>query len=215
MLFRSENQIDLLVFDVYMLFRLRVFIPNFILKLFSDDDYRQIMSELAENDIPTDVMILDMDWHWNGDANCLSAGRGGWTGWSWNTNLIHDPVRLLHDIHDNKLRLALNLHPADGINNVESPRYYNAMKSELQGRYDNDGTIAWSIDYTDFTRSFFKNVIRSLEDDGVDFWWLDWQQHLTSPYTPGLGETFWCNHVFFNDMKTNRKIGRASCRERV
>ncbi len=171
---------------------------------YSDDDYRQIMSELAENDIPTDVMILDMDWHWNGDANCLSAGRGGWTGWSWNTNLIHDPVRLLNDIHDNKLRLALNLHPADGINNVESPRYYNAMKSELQGRYDNDGTIAWSIDYTDFTRSFFKNVIRSLEDDGVDFWWLDWQQHLTSPYTPGLGETFWCNHVFFNDMKTNR-----------
>lgn len=171
---------------------------------YSDDDYRQIMSELAENDIPTDVMILDMDWHWNGDANCLSAGPGGWTGWSWNTNLIHDPVRLLHDIHDNKLRLALNLHPADGINNVESPRYYNAMKSELQGRYDNDGTIAWSIDYTDFTRSFFKNVIRSLEDDGVDFWWLDWQQHLTSPYTPGLGETFWCNHVFFNDMKTNR-----------
>ncbi len=171
---------------------------------YSDDDYRQIMSELAENDIPTDVMILDMDWHWNGDANCLSAGQGGWTGWSWNTNLIHDPVRLLHDIHDNKLRLALNLHPADGINNVESPRYYNAMKSELQGRYDNDGTIAWSIDYTDFTRSFFKNVIRSLEDDGVDFWWLDWQQHLTSPYTPGLGETFWCNHVFFNDMKTNR-----------
>ena len=171
---------------------------------YSDDDYRQIMSELAENDIPTDVMILDMDWHWNGDANCLSAGRGGWTGWSWNTNLIHDPVRLLHDIHDNKLRLALNLHPADGINNVESPRYYNAMKSELQGRYDNDGTIAWSIDYTDFTRSFFKNVIRSLEDDGVDFWWLDWQQHLTSPYTPGLGETFWCNHVFFNDMKSNR-----------
>lgn len=171
---------------------------------YSDDDYRQIISELAENDIPTDVMILDMDWHWNGDANCLSAGRGGWTGWSWNTNLIHDPVRLLNDIHDNKLRLALNLHPADGINNVESPRYYNAMKSELQGKYDNDGTIAWSIDYTDFTRSFFKNVIRSLEDDGVDFWWLDWQQHLTSPYTPGLGETFWCNHVFFNDMKSNR-----------
>ena len=29
----SENQIDLLVFDVYMLFCLRVFIPNFILKL--------------------------------------------------------------------------------------------------------------------------------------------------------------------------------------
>ena len=32
----------------------------------------------------------------------------------------------------------------------------------------------------------------------------DWQQHLTSPYTSGLGQTFWCNHVFYNDMVTNR-----------
>jgi alpha-glucosidase (family GH31 glycosyl hydrolase) len=38
----------------------------------------------------------------------------------------------------------------------------------------------------------------------VDFWWLDWQQNLTSNYTDGLGETFWCNHVFFNDMRNNR-----------
>ena len=171
---------------------------------YSDNDYRQIMSDLAENDIPTDVLILDMDWHWNGDANCGSAGRGGWTGWSWNTNLIHDPEKLLKDIHDNDLRLSLNLHPADGVNNIESPQYYNAISTELHSKYDNNGTITWSLDYPDFTKSFFKNVIREHEKEGVDFWWLDWQQHLTSPMTSGLGETFWCNHVFYNDMRTNR-----------
>ena len=47
------------------------------------------MSDLEKNDIPCDVMILDMDWHWNGDKT-ESGGRGGWTGWSWNTNLIPD-----------------------------------------------------------------------------------------------------------------------------
>lgn len=171
---------------------------------YSDDDYRQIMADIKENDIPIDVLILDMDWHWNGSAGCGSAGRGGWTGWSWNTNLISDPVKLLNDIHDNNLRLSLNLHPADGINSVESPQYYNAMKSELNGKYDKNGTIAWSLDYPDFTKSFFKNIIRDHEAEGVDFWWLDWQQYLTSPENQGLGETFWCNHVFYNDMKTNR-----------
>lgn len=171
---------------------------------YSDDDYRQIMSDLTENDIPTDVMILDMDWHWNGDAGCGSAGRGGWTGWSWNTNLIHDPQKLLDDIHANNLRLSLNLHPADGVSSSESPQYYDAMKSDLHGKYDNNGIIAWSLDYSDFANSFFRNIIREHEDEGVDFWWLDWQQYLTSPATPGLGETFWCNHVFFNDMKINR-----------
>ena len=175
---------------------------------YSDEDYRRIMAELKGNDIPTDVLILDMDWHWNGDKGCDSEGRGGWTGWSWNTNLLSNPQKLLDDIHANNLRVSLNLHPADGVNSVESPRYYEAMKSELNGKYDTDGNIAWSIDYPDFTKSFFKNIIREHEQEGVDFWWLDWQQHLTSHATPGLGETFWCNHVFFNDMKKNRSEHR-------
>ena len=54
--------------------------------------------------------------------------------------------------------------------------------SELNGKYLNDkkDNISWSIDYTDFTKSFFKNIIRNHESEGVDFWWIDWQQHLTS-----------------------------------
>ena len=162
------------------------------------------MADLKSNGIPADVMILDMDWHWNGDPNCGSEGIGGWTGWSWNTNLIPEPEKLLDEIHANNFRIALNLHPADGVNSHESPGYYSAMKSELGGKYDENGNIAWSLDFPDFTKSFFKNIIRDHESEGVDFWWLDWQQHLTSPYTQGLGQTFWCNHVFYNDMMKNR-----------
>ncbi len=170
---------------------------------YSADDYREIMRELKGNDIPTDVMILDMDWHWNGNPASFSENIGGWTGWSWNTNLIPEPRRLLSEIHDNGYKIALNLHPADGVDSIESPSYFRAMKSDLAGKYGADGRIAWSLDFTDFTKSFFSNVIRDHEDEGVDFWWLDWQQHLTSKFTPGLGQTFWCNHVFFNDMARN------------
>lgn len=171
---------------------------------YSADDYRKIMSELKANDIPTDVLILDMDWHWNGKAESKSENIGGWTGWSWNTNLIPEPKKLLGEIHDNNLKIALNLHPAEGVDSTESPRYYNAMLAELGGKYGKNGNIPWYLDYPDFTKSFFKNIIRDHESEGVDFWWLDWQQHLTSPYTDGLGQTFWCNHVFFNDMAHNR-----------
>lgn len=172
---------------------------------YTSDDFRDIMAELEKNDIPADVMIIDMDWHWNGDSLCGSKGRGGWTGWTWNTNLIPDPEKLLGDMHDRRFKVALNLHPALGINRTESPAYHAAMAADLKGRYGSDGEdIAWNLDYPDFTRSFFSNIIRDHEREGVDFWWIDWQQHLTSPYTPGLGQTFWCNHVFFNDMKANR-----------
>lgn len=171
---------------------------------YSDNDYRQIMNDLESNDIPTDVMILDMDWHWNGDPNSQSANIGAWTGWSWNTNLIPQPKQLLNDIHDKNFKIALNLHPADGINATESPNYFSQMTNDLNGRYSDGKTIGWNLDFTDFTKSFFKHIIRDHEEEGVDFWWLDWQQHLTSYTTQHLGETFWCNHVFFNDMKVNR-----------
>ena len=172
---------------------------------YSADDYRRIMSEIKDNKIPADVMILDMDWHWN-VGNGQSGDKGGWTGWSWNTNLIPNPKGLLRNIHDNNFKIALNLHPADGINKNESPVYFAAMNSELNGKYLNDkkDNISWSIDYTDFTKSFFKNIIRNHESEGVDFWWIDWQQHLTSNDTYGLSETFWCNHIFFNDMVRKR-----------
>lgn len=170
---------------------------------YSADDYRNIMAELDANGIPCDVMILDMDWHWNGNPQ-ESGGRGGWTGWSWNTNLIPDPKGLLSDIHSKDYKIALNLHPADGVGKSESPEYFAAMKKDLGAKYGDRDTIPWALDYPDFTSSFFKNVIRDHEGEGVDFWWLDWQQHLTSKFTKDLGETFWCNHVFFNDMKKNR-----------
>ena len=171
---------------------------------YSADDYRSIMNDLKTNNIPTDVMILDMAWHWDGKSESQSSGIGGWTGWSWNTNLIPNPKGLLTDIHNNGLKVSLNLHPADGINSHESPTYYNLMKDDLNGKYDSNGNIGWNLDYADFTRSFFNRIIRDHEATGVDFWWLDWQQYLVSYNTPGLGETFWCNHVFFNDMKVNR-----------
>lgn len=171
---------------------------------YSSDDYIRIMTDLADNGIPADVMILDMDWHWNGDPSTGSEGMGGWTGWSWNPNLIPQPEKLLKEIHKRNFKAALNLHPADGVNRKESPAYYKAMKSDLGGKYERNDTIAWNLDFPDFTNSFFKHIIRDHEKEGVDFWWLDWQQHLTSDSTAGLGETFWCNHVFFNDMIKNR-----------
>lgn len=168
---------------------------------YSADDFRDVARALRENDIPSDVLILDMDWHWNGEQE-VSGGRGGWTGWSWNTNLIPDPDSLLGDIHARNLHIALNLHPADGVRPDED--IYSDMACDM-GLDSADGQpIPWKLEDKQFRQAFFKNFIHKFEKQGVDFWWLDWQQYLTSPFTDGLGETFWCNHVFFNEMKNNR-----------
>jgi alpha-glucosidase (family GH31 glycosyl hydrolase) len=110
------------------------------------------------------------------------------------------------------LKTALNLHPSDGVKSYED--YYSALAADLG---DNSGqTILWKVEDYTFMKNFFKDVIRPHESEGIDFWWLDWQQALTvgkhgqeKNYTPAagsetLGETFWCNHTFFEDMQKNR-----------
>ncbi len=80
-------------------------------------------------------------------------------------------------------------------------RISRRCKSELSGKYLNDDkTLSTGVLIIQILpKSFFKNIIRDHEREGVDFWWIDWQQHLTSPYTKSLSETFWCNHVFYNE----------------
>ncbi|MCF0199016.1 MAG: DUF5110 domain-containing protein [Bacteroidaceae bacterium] len=155
---------------------------------YSQSDFMRLVSEIEANDLPLDVMIMDMDWH-----------KSGWTGWSWNKSLIPNPTNLIDYFHNHGLRTALNLHPADGIASYEDN--YDAIKAELGYGADYRENIPWKLDDYTFYQSFFKNLMRVREAEGVDFWWLDWQQWLTSPYTEGLGETFWLNHVYFTDME--------------
>ena len=150
-----------------------------------------------------DVIIMDMDWH-----------RSGWTGWSWDTNKIPNPTSLIRYMHTHGLRTALNLHPSDGIKNSEDK--YRNLRSAMGLPSTYNETIPWTIQDYSFARPFFDNIIRPLEKQGVDFWWLDWQQEKTVgehakakgyELTDGadkLSETFWCNHTFFEDMQKNR-----------
>ena len=158
---------------------------------YSQNDFIQLVTDMENNDIPVDVMIMDMDWH-----------TSGWTGWTWNKNLIPNPTYLISYFHNHGLRTALNLHPADGVDNDEDG--YGTIRSEMGYPTTFTDNIPWKLEDYKFYKSFFKNIMRVREKEGVDFWWLDWQQWLTSPYTEGLSETFWLNHVYYNDMKRNR-----------
>jgi alpha-glucosidase (family GH31 glycosyl hydrolase) len=170
---------------------------------YTQSDFINIIRDVENNDIPMDVIIMDMDWH-----------KSGWTGWSWNTSKIPNPTYLINYMHTHGLRTALNLHPSDGISNSEDK--YKNLRTAMGLPSSYTQTIPWNIQDYSFARPFFDNIIRPLEKQGVDFWWLDWQQEKTvgehasaKGYTltdgaDKLSETFWCNHTFFEDMQKNR-----------
>ena len=157
---------------------------------YSQSDFMNLTNEIKQNDIPIDVMIMDMDWHLD-----------GWTGWTWNKSLISNPDGLIRWMHQQGLKVSLNLHPADGVASYED--HFAEIRKDM-GLPGSTDRVPWQLEDSTFYRSMFKHIIRDRERQGVDFWWLDWQQNLTSQYVAGLGETFWCNHVFYNDMRLNR-----------
>ncbi|HHU58406.1 MAG TPA: DUF5110 domain-containing protein [Bacteroidales bacterium] len=162
---------------------------------YSEQDFRDIVGDIQSNDIPMDVLVVDMDWHMDGYNNRTDQTQ--WTGWTWNNELFPDPQGFIDWIHSQNLKTTLNLHPADGIGIYEDN--FTQLASDLG--VSASETTPWNIENKDFYKAFFKNILRPHENMGVDFWWLDWQQWLLAPNEPKLGNTFWLNHVFFNDMK--------------
>ncbi len=171
---------------------------------YSQSDFINLVSQAEQNELPMDVMIMDMDWH-----------KSGWTGWSWNKSLIPNPTTLINYMHAHGLKTALNLHPSDGVANYEDN--YSKLRSDLGLPNTYTAPVLWKIEDYDFYKAFFKNIMRLRESEGVDFWWQDWQQALTvakhgqeKNYTPAegagnLSETFWINHVYFTDMEKYRQ----------
>jgi len=157
---------------------------------YTSDEFMEIVNDVKRNQIPMDVMIFDMDWH-----------TQGWTGWTWDRTAIPDPEGLIDWMHDNGLKVSLNLHPADGVDDDED--FFTDLRADM-GLDATAKVVPWNLSDPKFYHHMFNRIIRAREKQGVDFWWLDWQQNLTSKYVDGLGETFWCNHVFYNDMRLNR-----------
>ena len=204
-----------------------------------------IAKELRDHEIPADVFVIDMDWHltWKPLEKRLGKDefgqRRGWTGYSWDHDLIEDPEGMLYDLHKMNFKTSLNLHPASGIRATEDC-YHDFVKDYLSRTDDYDGPkdyvytsepyifkgnkeskaregykapVPFRMSQQAWADAYFNSVIRPLEKQGVDFWWLDWQQWKTSRYMKDLSITFWLNWTFFND-KVRQSVTQGKSADR-
>lgn len=178
---------------------------------YSDDELVDIVGKLRSYDIPIDVLIVDMDWHdtfgltKNNPAKDEYGQRIGWTGYSWQKELFPNPKNFLQWTDRENLLTALNLHPASGIQPYED--CYEAFTADY-GWKEKGKSVPFKIDEQKWADSYFKTVLEPMEDMGVDFWWLDWQQWVNSKFTKDLSNTFWLNHTFYNHAR-ERAAGDA------
>jgi alpha-glucosidase (family GH31 glycosyl hydrolase) len=149
-----------------------------------------------------------MDWH-TLDA---SAGMGhaytlGWTGYSWDRTLLPDAEALLKELNADGIRVALNDHPADGVRDHETsyPDFMRRLGRDPSG----GGNPPFDAGDRTYMEAFFEAAHAPLERQGVDFWWVDWQQDYAFPYVhgvPGLKHLPWLNYLYY------RHSERTGCR---
>jgi hypothetical protein len=161
---------------------------------YSADAYLELMDRFDEEGVPFSVAVLDMDWH-RVDSVPERFGSG-WTGYSWEPSLFPDPEGFVAELHRRGLRVTLNVHPADGVRAFED--VYPAMAQALGRDAGGEDPIAFDITDRDFLRAYLEVVHHRLEAQGVDFWWLDWQQGSYSRIA-GIDPLWMLNHFHFLD----------------
>ena len=161
--------------------------------LYSDKEVRNLAKDLRNYGFPLDVLVIDMDWHYT------EKDRGGWTGWTWNKELFPNYRRLLKDLNDDNLKVTLNLHPADGVDWYEEkyPEVARAMGVDPATKQ----RIDWLGSDKKFMTTMFDKILNPMMADGVDFWWLDWQQHIYDRKLTTLKNTWWTSRCFFTNMQ--------------
>lgn len=160
---------------------------------YSADSYLALLDEFERRELPFSVAVIDMDWHITTPE--LRFGNG-WTGYTWNRELFPEPEAFLTELHRRGLHATLNVHPADGIRAFEDA--YPAVAERLGVDPATEQSILFDPTDREFMDAYFELVHHPLEDEGVDFWWLDWQ---SGPHSrvPGVDPLWVLNHLHYLD----------------
>ena len=160
---------------------------------YTSEEYVALMDRFKSEGIPFTTSVIDMDWHLVDDVDPKYGS--GWTGYTWNRKLIPDPQRFLGDLHERGCHVSLNVHPRDGIRAFED--CYPSAAKTMGIPPDSGEPVEFDLTDPRFVRAYF-DMHHDLEADGVDFWWIDWQQGGVTRQ-PGLGPLWVLNHMHYCD----------------
>lgn len=160
---------------------------------YSEQTYMELMQRFDKENLPFTVAVIDMDWHL---VDIDPKYGSGWTGYTWNKELFPDPARFLAWLHKRGMHVTLNVHPADGVQAYEE--MYEDMAKAMGVDYENEDPVFCDLADPKYLEAYFKYLHHPREEEGVDFWWIDWQQGSNSKIE-GLDPLWILNHFHYLD----------------
>ncbi|HSO69065.1 MAG TPA: TIM-barrel domain-containing protein [Arachnia sp.] len=157
------------------------------------DEYLAVMDRFRSERIPLSVGVIDMDWHVVDVDPELGTG---WTGYTWNRELFPDPQAFLAALHERGLAVTLNVHPADGVRRHEEA--YPSVARAVGIDPATGAAVEFDVTSREFVDAYLAHLHHPLEDQGVDFWWIDWQSGGATALA-GLDPLWMLNHIHYHD----------------
>ena len=202
---RSDERIDTYVFmyrkdfgyclrDYFKLTLKPNLLPRYALGVWWNKDvtYDTKMIEdlvwaFKKNEVPLSVFLLGPEWH--------MTYENTYSGYTFDYNLIPNPKELTDYLHSNNIRFGLNVDPSGGI----SPEEIGYARFKQIAGYTGDGVIPFNVFNKQMLTAYFDEFIKPLNDMGVDFYWIDYNNS-SDLYTLRA-----LNYYHFNNYKSAKK----------
>ena len=166
---------------------------------YTEESYMELMERFEKENLPFSVAVIDMDWHL---VDIDPKYGSGWTGYTWNREFFPDPDRFLKWLHDRNMHVTLNIHPADGVRAYEE--VYEDMAKTMGVDYENEEPVNFGAADPKYMEASFDHIFHPMEEKGVDFWWIDWQQGGVTK-VEGLDPLWVLNHYYYLDNARDGK----------
>ncbi len=157
---------------------------------YHDLEVKNLITDFEDYEVPLSVLLLNPDWHLRGEDKNKKM-----TGFTWNPEYFKNPKGMISYLHSKGVRLGLNVNPLEGIYPYE--RVYDEALKYFQA--DANGVIPFSLFDPKFLDGYFKLFIHPLDNEEVDFFFLD-EKDKKKQY-----ELFYLDHYHFYDMMRNYK----------
>lgn len=166
---------------------------------YTEKSYLELMDRFGQESLPFTVAVIDMDWH---IVDVEPKYGSGWTGYTWNPEFFPNPERFLGELHKRGMKTTLNVHPADGVRAHEE--MYREIAQAMGVDYKQEDPVVCDPANPDFLEAYFQYLHHPRQKEGVDFWWIDWQQGSVCK-TEGLDPLWILNHYHFLDSARGGK----------
>ncbi|MBP9988068.1 MAG: alpha-xylosidase [Ruminococcus sp.] len=176
---------------------------------YSQSEYLQLFDRFEKNNIPFTVATIDMDWHIvknvPKDIKPTIIQGAGWTGYTFEKSLFPDYKEFFRNLKQRNLAITMNLHPHDGVRYFEEQ--YDDMCQSVGQNSAEKKPVKFNLLDEKFRNAYFDVLHHPYENDGVDFWWIDWQQGTKSKDMAGLDPLWLLNHYHYLDNCRDGKTG--------